>query len=49
MYRELGEKLKIDEELLEGPPESFEQLLADQPAWIRDLIKFFRFIPDQRK
>ena len=32
IYKELGAELKIDKELPEGPAESFEQLLADQPA-----------------
>ena len=32
-----------------GPAESFDQLLAEQPAWISDLIKFVTFAPDQHK
>ena len=32
-----------------GPVESFEQLLAEQPAWISDLTKFVTFAPDLRK
>ena len=41
VYRELGAELKIDDELPVGPVDSFKQLIEDQPAWIRDLIKFF--------
>ena len=33
----------------EGPAELFEQLLADQPEWIRDLVEFVRFALDQTK
>ena len=49
IYKELGAELKIDEELPEGPVEAFEQLLADQPAWISDLIEFVTFAPDKLK
>ena len=49
IYKGLGAELKIDKKLPEGPAESFEQLLADQPVWIRDLIKFVKFALDQRK
>ena len=49
IYRELGAELKIEDELPEGPAESFEQLIVDQPAWIRDLIEFVTFAPDQCK
>ena len=45
--RELGAELKIDNELPEGPVESFKQLIVDQPAWIKDLIDFVTFAPDQ--
>ena len=48
IYRELGAELKIDDKLPEGPAESFEQLIADQPQWIRDLIEFVTFVPDKR-
>lgn len=48
MYRELGAELKIDNELIVGPVESFKKLLTDQPAWIRDLIKFVQFAPDKQ-
>ena len=47
--RELGAELKVDKYLPEGLPELSEQLLADQPEWIRDLIKFVRFTPDGTK
>ena len=47
VYRELGAELKIDNELLVGPAESFKQLLVEQPAWIRDLVKFVQFVPDK--
>ena len=43
IYRELGADLKIDDKLLQGPVESFEQLRVDQPPWIRDLIEFVAF------
>ena len=33
----------------EGPAESFEQLVADHPASINDLIEFVTFAPDQSK
>ena len=49
VYRKLGAELKIDNELPEGPAESFVQLIVDQPQWIRDLIEFFTFAPDKRK
>ena len=42
-----GAELKIDKELLEGPAESLEQLLVDQPAWISNLIEFIKFALDQ--
>ena len=32
IHKELGAELKINEELPEGPVESFEQLVADQPS-----------------
>ena len=48
MYRELGAELKIDDELPVGPAESFEQLIAEQPACIRDLVKFVQFAPDKQ-
>ena len=48
MYRELGAELKIDNELLVGPVESFKRLLAEQPTWIKDLIKFVQFAPDKQ-
>ena len=47
VYRELGAELKIDDKLPVGPVESFEQLIVDQSAWIRDLIKFVQFAPDK--
>ena len=47
-YKELGAEIKTDEELPVGPAESFKQLIADQPAWIRDLIKFVQFAPDKQ-
>ena len=46
MYRELGAELKIDDELSVGPAESFKQLIVEQPAWIRDFVKFVQFAPD---
>lgn len=49
IYRELGAELKIDKELPEGPSKIFEQLLADQTEWVRDLIEFLRFTPDPTK
>ena len=48
VYRELGAELKIDDELPVGLAESFEQLIAEQPAWIRDLVKFVQFAPDKQ-
>ena len=48
MYRELGAELKIDNKLPMGPVESFKQLLAEQPAWIRDFVKFVQFAPDKQ-
>ena len=48
MYRKLEAGLKIDVELPEGPAESFEQLIVDQPQWIRDFIEFVPFEPDKR-
>ena len=30
-----------------GPAESFKLLLAEQPAWIQDLIKFVQFGSDK--
>ena len=48
IYRELGAELKIDNELLEGPVESFKQLIVDHPPWIKDLIEFVTFAPDKR-
>ena len=42
MYTELGTELKINEALTVGPVESFQQLLAEQPRWIRD---FFQICP----
>ena len=47
VYRELGAELKIKNELILGPVESFKQLLAEQPTWIQDLIKFVQFAPDK--
>ena len=38
VYRELGVELKIDNELIVGPVEPFQQLLAEQPTWIRNLF-----------
>ena len=32
IYGELGAELKIDDELLVGPAESFKQLIAEQPT-----------------
>ena len=46
LYRELGVELKINNELPESPAEPFEQLIIDQPSWIRDLIEFVTFAPD---
>ena len=48
MYRELGAELKIGDKLSVGPVESFKQLTVDQPARIRDLIKFVQFAPDKQ-
>ena len=48
MYRELGAEQKIDNELQAGSVEPFKQLIADQPAWIRDLIKFVQFVSDKQ-
>ena len=33
-----GAELKITEAIPIGPVESFQQLLAEQPRWIRDLV-----------
>ena len=52
IYKELGAELEtkiIDEDVPMGPAESFEQLLAEQPAWISNLNKFVTFAPYQRK
>ena len=49
MYRELGAEPKIDNALIVGPVESCKQLLAEQPTWIRDLVKFVQFAPDKQK
>ena len=49
MYKELRAELKITEALIVGPVESFQQLLAEQPRWIRDLVQFVQFAPDKRK
>ena len=52
IYKDLGEELKtstINENVPIGPAELFEQLLAEQPAWISNIIKFVTFAPDQRK
>ena len=48
VYRELGADLKIDNKVPVGPAESFGQLIADQPQWIRDLIEFVTFALDKR-
>ena len=31
-----------------GPVESFKQLIVEQPAWIRELVKFVQFAPDKQ-
>ena len=31
-----------------GPAELFQQLIVDQPAWIKDLIKFVTFVLDKQ-
>ena len=49
MYKELGAELKIDKELPKDQAESFNQLIADQPEWIRNFLKFVRFTPDPTK
>ena len=49
VYRELRAELKIDDQLSVGPAESFMQLIADQPGWIRDLIKFVQFVTKNRR
>ena len=49
VYKELGAELKITEALIVGPVESFQQLLAEQPRWIRDLVQFVQFTPDKQK
>ena len=52
IYKELGaehETTTIDEDVPIGPAESFEQLLAEQPKWTRDLTKFVTFAPDESK
>ena len=49
MYTELGAELKITEALIVGPVESFQQLLTEQPRWIRDLVQFAQFSPDKPK
>ena len=49
VYTELGAELKINEALIVGPAESFQQLLAEQPRWIWDLIQFVQFPPDIQK
>ena len=38
VYKELGAELKVTEVVPIGPVESFQQLLAEQPRWIRDLV-----------
>ena len=49
VYKELGAELKVTEEVTIGPVESFQQLLAEQPRWIRDLVQFVQFSPDKGK
>ena len=39
-FKELGAELKINKESPQGPVLSFDQLLVDQPSWIRDLSEF---------
>ena len=48
VYRELGAEFKINNKLSVGLVISFEQLIEDQPAWVRDLIKFIQFAPDKQ-
>ena len=48
VYSELGAELKITEALIVGPIESFQQLLTEQPKWIRDLVQFVQFSPDKQ-
>ena len=47
VYKELGAELKITEAVSIGSVESFQQLLAEQPRWIRDLVQFVQFSPDK--
>ena len=44
----MGAELKIDDELPVEPVELFEQLIADQSVWIRDLNRFVQFAPDEQ-
>ena len=49
VYKELGAELKVTEALPIGPVESFQQLLVEQPRWIRDLVQLVQFAPDKGK
>ena len=49
VYKELGAELKVTEALTIGPVKSFQQLLAEQPRWIQELIQFVQFAPDKGK
>ena len=40
IYTEVGAELEINEVLPAGPIDSFDQLLASQATWIRDLVDF---------
>ena len=46
---ELGAELEINKELPAGPIELFNQLLASQEKWTRDLVEFAQFALDQTK
>ena len=49
VFTELGAEHKINKELIVGQEKSFQQLLGEQPSWIRDLVKFFKFTQDKQK
>ena len=49
MYKESGAELKINDNLIVCPVESFKQLLAKQIRWIWDFVKFVQFAPNKPK
>ena len=47
--KELGAEVITHGELPVGPIKSFDQLIAVQAIWIRDLLEFVCFLPDPKK